>query len=188
MMGAFSVGLIEGATNAVIDGNETGYAYRSQAEFDVAYSWRKSGIVIDGTTAYIPSSMNATWSSKISCAEPTYNLTLNYSDGPRVMSTAIMPGVLNMALRGVDEYVWFYWEENRNGNNSDRCDVWRDAGVVGRRQYGVARETSREHTRPRPSGKRPDRASRGQRSILTARITFSSCTRQVARQKSRHPP
>jgi hypothetical protein len=119
LAGAFTVGMMASSTKAIIDGNEIGYNYRTQAEFDGSYNWRKSGIVTSQVKcAFIPATLQATWSNKISISEGVYNLGLNYANGVyKAMSPAIMQQVLGMALLGVDKYAWLYWEGTQNWYN-----------------------------------------------------------------------
>ena len=120
LSGAFTVGIMASANRPVIDGNEVSYNYRSQAEFDAAYEWRKTGIVSSATPCpFIPTSLNASWSTKMSVSEATYNLPITYANGAyRDMNVTIMPGILGMALRRVDKYVWFYWEGDKSWYNT----------------------------------------------------------------------
>lgn len=119
LAGAFTVGIMAGSTKPIIDGNEVAYNYRTQAEFDVSYSWRKVGIATNAVPcAFIPTNLLPSWSNKISVSEGVYNQGLTYANGVyRPMSPAIMQQVLGMALRGVDKYAWLYWEENGNWYN-----------------------------------------------------------------------
>ncbi len=110
LTGAFSVGLMMGSNKPVIDGNEVGYAYRSQAEFDAAAGWNKSGMASSGC-AFIPSSFASTYPSRVSVSEPVYNQSILYANGnTRVMNLSVFPGVIKMAIQGSESYAWLYWE------------------------------------------------------------------------------
>jgi hypothetical protein len=117
--GAFTVGMMASSTKAIVDGNEVAYNYRTQAEFDVSYQWRKSGIVTGASPCpFIPASLNSSWSNRISVSEAVYNRGISYANGVyKSMSSGIMQEVLGMALRGVDKYAWLYWEDARSWYN-----------------------------------------------------------------------
>ena len=116
--GAFTVGLMERSNKAIIDGNEVSYAYRSQAEFDAAYQWRKTGMVGSTPCPFIPPALYASWSNRISISEAVYNRGILYANNDyRSMTAQMMNQVLGMALRGVDTYAWLYWEEGQNWYN-----------------------------------------------------------------------
>jgi hypothetical protein len=152
LAGAFTVGLMASSTKAIIDGNETAYNYRTQAEFDVSYQWRKSGIATSacagaGAGALIPANLQTSWSDRISVSEGVYNLGITYANGVyRSMSSAIMRPVLEMALRRVDTYAWLYWEGNQNwynpigstyGVSSDWYDAVQQAWLATRSSTGA---------------------------------------------------
>ena len=108
LTGAFTVGLMEQSNKPIIDGNEVGYAYRSQAEFDAAYTWNKTGMA---GCPFIPASFASTYPWRVSVSAPVYNQQILYANNDsRPMSPQIMSQVLPMAIRGVDEYAWLYWE------------------------------------------------------------------------------
>src|SRR5262245_1778914 len=119
LAGAFTVGLMASSTKAIVDGNEVAYNYRTQAEFDASYQWRKSGIVTSAPLCpFIPANLQTSWSNRISVSEGVYNLGITYANGVyKSMSSGIMQQVLGMALRGVDIYAWLYWEGNQNWYN-----------------------------------------------------------------------
>jgi hypothetical protein len=108
--GAFTVGIMMSSNKPIIDGNEVGYAYRSQAEFDASKAWNKTGMAASGCPA-IPSTFASTYPSRVSVSQPVYNQSIGYANGEtRVMNLTVFPNVLNMALRSVDQYAWLYWE------------------------------------------------------------------------------
>ena len=131
--GAFTVGLMASSTKPIVDGNEVAYNYRTQAEFDVSYQWRKSGIVTSPTPCpFIPATLASSWSSRISISEGVYNKGLSYANGVyKPMSPDIMRQVLGMALGRVDTYAWVYWEGenwyNPVGSTYGVPSTWYDA-------------------------------------------------------------
>ena len=119
LAGAFTVGLIANSRTPIVDGNEVAYNYRTQAEFDASYQWRKYGIVTSAVhCAFIPTTLNAGWPGKISISEAVYNNPITYANGVyKSMNPAIMQQVATMALRGVDKYAWLFWESPQNWYN-----------------------------------------------------------------------
>ena len=92
--GAFTVGLMMGSNKPIIDGNEVGYAYRSQAEFDAAYTWDKTGIAASGCP-FIPPTFASTYPSRVSVSEPVYNRSITYANSDqRVMNLTVLPTVI----------------------------------------------------------------------------------------------
>ncbi len=109
LAGAFTVGMMENSTKPIVDGNEVSYNYRTQAEFDASYQWRKFGMATK--CPFISTALQTSWSNRMSVSEAVYNRGLNYANGVyKPMSPAIMQQVMGMALRGVDKYAWLYWE------------------------------------------------------------------------------
>jgi chitodextrinase len=128
MMGSFAVGLGEAAaarpTAKVIDGGEESYGYRTDAEFNNSYNFRKTGML-----DYIYPSRNG-----YSCAFiPTEDRTADmwqqmfqfafamYNDPAHQTSTTIGPST-QLALEHSDKFVWFYVEGVTTiGNDTDRA-------------------------------------------------------------------
>jgi hypothetical protein len=109
LAGAFTVGLMEQSTKPIVDGNEVSYNYRTQAEFDASYRWRRYDMATK--CPYIPTSFQASWSNRISISQAVYNRPITYANGVyKDMNPTIMRQNLGMALRGVDRYAWLYWE------------------------------------------------------------------------------
>jgi len=110
LRGAFFVGMVEGAgaRATVVDGGEC-YQYRSTADFDQSYRWRKYDLASARVNSVvIPPELRASWPGRVSVAFATYNKQWlrGYTMNPGTMRTCLIN-----ALRRSDKYVWVYVED-----------------------------------------------------------------------------
>ncbi len=109
LRGAFSAGLIEGLGkhSTFVDGGEV-YAYRSEADFQDSYDFRKQTIATSAANCpFIPDLLRQVWPSKVSIAFGVYNQPF----GGAAMDSTILRTTLERALKRADRYVWFYAEQ-----------------------------------------------------------------------------
>ena len=109
LRGPFSVGLIEGldSRSQFVDGGEV-YAYRSVADFQGSYDFRKTEIASAAADCpFIPGFLRPVWGQKVSISFGLYN----YGFGGETMNPTILRTTLERALRRGDDFVWFYSED-----------------------------------------------------------------------------
>ncbi len=109
LRGPFSAGLIEGLDSRAkfIDGGEV-YAYRTVADFQLSYDYRKTSIAsATENCPFISNYLRPVWPLKISISFGLYNFM--FAGQP--MDPSIMRTTLERALRRCDDYVWLYCEE-----------------------------------------------------------------------------
>ncbi|MEM7737886.1 MAG: DUF4832 domain-containing protein, partial [Deinococcota bacterium] len=117
LRGDFFVGLLEaaGPQATVIDGGEV-YQYRSQADFETSYQWRKTDIASEAVNAaFIPPALRSTWADKVDLSFGVYTYPWQLDRGFD-MNPEIMETTLTHALRRADSYVWFYHEADTYGD------------------------------------------------------------------------
>ena len=117
MRGPFSVGMIEalGSQGQFIDGGEV-YAYRTVAEFQNSYDFRKFTMATDAANCpFIPAALRPLWPSKVGISYGVYNLPFPYWESGIVMNPTVMRTTLENALRRSDSHTWLYFE-NLNWN------------------------------------------------------------------------
>ena len=116
LLGPLFVGFLEGAgpDNLIVDGGEV-YQYRTEADFELAYRWRETGIASGDTdSAFIPEALRPEWGDLVSNSFGVYNIDWLAERGFD-MSPAIMETTLTNALLRTDDLVWFYTEEFEDG-------------------------------------------------------------------------
>ncbi len=109
LRGPFSVGLIEGmdSRSRFVDGGEV-YAYRSVADFQGSYDFRKTEIASAAADCpFISGYLRPVWGQKVGLSFGLYN----YGFGGQAMNPTIMRTTLERALRRCDDFVWFYSED-----------------------------------------------------------------------------
>ena len=130
LRGPFSIGLIEGmdSRSRFVDGGEV-YAYRSVADFQGSYDFRKTAIASAAADCpFISGYLRPVWGKKVSISFGLYN----YGFGGETMTPAILRTTLGRALRRCDDFVWFYSEDLNWNAPGEVSQTWVDA-VVGAR-------------------------------------------------------
>ncbi|MCE9609384.1 MAG: hypothetical protein K8R23_04060 [Chthoniobacter sp.] len=130
LRGAFSAGLIAGLDSRAqfVDGGEV-YAYRTVADFQVSYDYRKTALASAATDCpFIPAALRSVWSAKVGISFGVYN----YPFGGSPMDPAILRPTLERALRRCDDFVWLYFEDLNWNAPGEIPQSWVDA-VVGAR-------------------------------------------------------
>jgi hypothetical protein len=127
LRGWFFVGLVEGAAAGarVVDGGEV-YQYRSDADFEASYRWRKTGIASDRVdSSVIPPELRRRWSASVGVSFGVYDQA--WKDG-FPMDPARFEETLVHALFRADRYVWM-WSEESSGDLAagTQDEVWLDA-------------------------------------------------------------
>jgi len=130
LRGPFSAGFIEGldSRSRFIDGGEV-YAYRTVADFQGSYDYRKTGIAtVAADCPFIDAFLRPVWPLKVGISFGVYNLPF----GGQSMNPTIMRPTLERALRRCDSFVWLYSEELNWNAPGEAAQSWVDA-VVGAR-------------------------------------------------------
>ena len=125
LRGPFSVGLIEGldSRSQFVDGGEV-YAYRSVADFQGSYDFRKTEIASAAAACpFIPGFLRPVWGQKVSISFGLYN----YGFGGETMNPTILRTTLERALRRGDDFVWFYSEALNWNAPGEVPQAWVDA-------------------------------------------------------------
>ena len=132
LKGPFFAGLLEGAgpETVVYDGGEL-YFYRTAAEFDGSYDWRKHTIALPATgVTWIPDALRADWPERTSIS---FGLYLDFSppdDNPT--PDELRDEILPAALGTSDGLVWMYTEGPSFLEPTSALDEWLAAIREGR--------------------------------------------------------
>ncbi len=130
LRGPFSAGFIEGLGSRAqfVDGGEV-YAYRTVADFQVSYDYRKTGIATAAANCpFISAFLRPVWAAKVGISFGVYNFP--FAGQP--MDSTIMRTTLERALRRCDSFVWLYCEGVNWNAPGEAAQTWVDA-VVGAR-------------------------------------------------------
>lgn len=130
LRGPFSVGLIEGmdSRSRFVDGGEV-YAYRSVADFQGSYDFRKTEIASAAADCpFISGYLRPVWGQKVGLSFGLYNAGF----GGQTMNPTIMRTTLERALLRCDDFVWFYSEDLNWNAPGEVPQTWVTA-VVGAR-------------------------------------------------------
>lgn len=110
LLGAFFSGFVEatiGTQACMQDGGECGYAYRTLAQFQNSYNWRKDTIASEMVNSpNIPVALRPNWPQKVKISYGLYPRDQN----PPAMTPTVMRSAMEYALRTCDDVVWFYSE------------------------------------------------------------------------------
>jgi hypothetical protein len=109
LQGAFTLGMFEGASDRseIVDGGEV-YAYRSPAEFERSYEYRKREMAQDQRACpFFPDSLKPDWSRRVSIGFGVFNQAYPHGRG-LTMNPDVMRQTLANALRRSDRYVWLF--------------------------------------------------------------------------------
>jgi hypothetical protein len=117
--GPFFVGMVEasvGTPAKVIDGGEN-YIFRTVADFETSYQWRKYTIASSSwNSVNIPVSLKPLWPSNVS-------ISFGVDDGiggVYAKTPAVLKTTLENALNRCDDYVWFYSQGGEVGAKNFR--------------------------------------------------------------------
>jgi hypothetical protein len=130
LRGPFSAGLIEGMNSRAqfVDGGEV-YAYRSVADFQGSYDFRKTEIAsATANCPYLPDFLRPVWGQKVRISFGLYNLAF----GGETMNATIMRTTLERALLRCDDFVWLYSEGQNWNAPGEVPQTWMQA-LVGAR-------------------------------------------------------
>lgn len=122
--GPFFVGFLEGLgpRARLIDGGEV-YQYRTVADFERSYQWRKIDLPSEETnSSFIPEALRAIWPERVDIAFGVYSK--RYAD--EGMNPRIAQKTLTNALNATDKYVWFYNEDHTWLTPGGIPQVWED--------------------------------------------------------------
>jgi hypothetical protein len=112
LSGSFFVGMLQEVDPArparVIDGGEV-YQYRTAADFQRSYHWRKTQQAALTPNPLIPSVVARRWAASSAIAFGVYDLPWKAG---YPMSPSIMRATLTNALTRSDRYVWYYTDDD----------------------------------------------------------------------------
>jgi hypothetical protein len=128
LVGAFAAGMIEGAEppSVAIDGGEL-YQYRTDAEFERSYQWRRDSILTTRAACpFMDDALRAVWPARIDLGFGVYDKERPPSrvgGWQPITDPARLESKLALALTRADRLVWLY---------SEAWDWWADSSTTSR--------------------------------------------------------